>query len=110
MSSVTRPARAFVAKSRNNIVEANITPLCGDDPNGSIDNWRGVVAGENAAPDILHGPDPASAFAIRGSGVATCPYGAARLRGLIANSMDLALTLLQQTPSPGQVKEQLETL
>jgi len=35
MSSVTRTASAFVAKSRNNIVEANITPTRGADFNKS---------------------------------------------------------------------------
>jgi hypothetical protein len=44
MSSVGSPARAFVAKSSNNFVEANITPFHdGADSNESIDTqgaWR----------------------------------------------------------------------
>src|SRR5262249_13080972 len=80
MSSVVSTSSAFVAKSPDNIVEANITPFHdGADSNESNYNSRGVAAGDNAAPDILK--RSVTRLRCRDRRLATCPSGAARLEG-----------------------------
>src|SRR5215510_15372792 len=64
MGSVGSQAMAFVAKSPNNISEANITPgrglaITGRRLTTEFAAIPGPAAGGNAAPDICNRPDPA---------------------------------------------------